>query len=147
MRYNNNKEMPTWMIIFIGILFMIISVCIIKQDIETKNRMDSYTQSTNVTFKVVQRKEDGQTKTTYMPKYHYSVDGASYVCTSNYSSSFKSRKNKKIYYESANPRSCFVEVGIGDFFFKGLFFIIGFLTTILGTKIHKNKYNDKRNEA
>ncbi len=129
-------------VILIGIVFMAISVFMIKNDIDTKNSMDSYTKSSHVTYikKTETRRIDGRrrTKTTYQPVYHYTVDGVSYSCSVGSSSSFKSNANKKVYYKSYAPQSCFVEEG---FLFKSVFFIMGLIAVIAGFRLRNPQQN------
>lgn len=134
------KQMPRWMVALMGIIFMMVSFFMIKGDIDTQNSMNSYTYSKRVSFETIHKRKNGKTKKTYRPVYHYNVGGAEYSCESRSSSSFKSSINKKIYYESAAPRNCFVAIGIEDVFFNGLFFIFGLLVVIYGIKGNKNSY-------
>lgn len=95
--------------IIVGIIFTLIGFFMIKADINTKNRMDSQTYSTDVTYKTHTSRSDGKTKTMYSPIYHYSVNGQNYECKTNFSSNTKpSKKPVAVKYMANNPSDCYV---------------------------------------
>lgn len=103
----------------------------IKADIDEKNRMNTQTQSTMVTYKRVERRNsDCNHSVVYAPIYHYTVDGKNYQCYTNSASSFRSGKNRTVYYQTYDPEDCFVDEN--DFVFKTLFFIAGLIAALCG---------------
>lgn len=131
--YSTTQEIPRWLCLLIGLVFITISVFMIKSDIDTKNSMDSQTQSYMVTHQEERRRQSKGHgyKTLYRPIYHYNVYGENYSCTSNTSASYKSNKNKTIYYKSNKPQSCFVDEGVSGMFIKGVFLLFGLIPIFL----------------
>lgn len=120
--------------IIVGIIFTIIGFFMIKSDIDTKNRMDSQTYSTDVTYKTHTKREDGRTKTMYSPIYHYLVNGQNYECKTNFSSNTKpSKKPVVVKYVANNPSDCFVNIA-GKNFLNWLFLILGLVAVFAGFK-------------
>ncbi len=102
---SNNK----WLPIFVGGFFVIFSVFMFKLDIETKNRMDSQTYSTNITYETIKKFHKGRRTITHYPIYHYSVNGINYVCKTGTSAKLNSHKHAvSVKYVSNNPRDCYV---------------------------------------
>ena len=127
--------------IIVGIIFTLIGFFMIKADIDTKNRMDSQTYSTDVTYKTHTSRSDGKTKTMYSPIYHYSVNGQNYECKTNFSSNTKpSKKSVVVKYMANNPSDCFVNIA-GKNFLNWLFLILGLVAVFAGCKAKEENIN------
>ena len=82
---------------------------------------DSYIVSSKVE---IIKKDSGQ-DITYLPIYHYFVDGVEHICSSDPSSYIQpSDKNVKIYYNSKNPNICFSEYETDIDYIGTLIFVI-----------------------
>lgn len=115
------KEAPVWLVV--GCIFMFASGYGIKSNIDAKNRTDSKVLSSYITYNKEANDGDGL----YNPTYYYIVDGTKYYCRSRMSTAIKRTKNITVYYNSANPRRCFVDdSGI----FLRIFFAIGAVLAI-----------------
>jgi uncharacterized integral membrane protein len=87
-----------------GILFLIVLLGIFIFQTTRKNSLDSQVISTEVT---ISSHEDSEGDTVYSPVYTYVVDGKTYTCKSNSSSSINpDTKNEPVYYDSKNPEKC-----------------------------------------
>ena len=126
-----------WIFIIIGTIFALVGFFMIKFDIDTKNRMDSQTYSTDTTYTVHKSRDRETRKTTtmYSAIYHYSVDGVQYTCSTGFSSSAKpSKKIKKIKYMANNPSDCHVDE-VAKNGLQWAFLLLGCLAIFVGFKV------------
>lgn len=120
--------------IIVGIVFTLVGFFMIKSDIDTKNRMDSQTYSTDTTYKTHTSRSDGKTTTMYSAVYHYSVNDVQYTCKTGYSSSSKpSKKTVVVKYMANNPSDCYVDEA-GKNILHWAFVILGLLAVFAGFK-------------
>lgn len=90
-----------------GLLFLFIIGGIFIFSIIKLNSLDSTVLSNSVEVKSY---VDDEGNTMYSPVYYYEVNGESYICDSNGSSSHNpGTKNKTVYYDSKNPSNCMTE--------------------------------------
>lgn len=96
-----------YVFLLIGLLFLLIFGGIFVGSIVKLKSLDSTTLSTRVEVKSY---IDDEGTTMYSPVYFYEVNGKSYSCSSNSSSSINPGiENKNVYYDSANPSECITE--------------------------------------
>ena len=137
----SNRKTGIFLIIF-GLIFISVSVFIIKSDEAIMLRMDSNTYSVKTEFNI----KRGENSLMYNPKYTYIVNEKYYVCVSNYSSNIRpSDEPRKIFYNSQKPQDCFIEKGVLENAFLMIFTIIPSLIILAGIATFLGLFNDKQN--
>lgn len=130
-------------LIILGIMFVVIPILLFINEINIKNRMDTQTYSNFVTYKKTYSKNsDGHTSWVYQPIYHYEVYNKNYSCYGTSASSFRTYKNKPVYYRAENPSDCYVDNSDSNFIFYAVFFIAG-IYLIKQYLDYKNKFLNK----
>lgn len=105
-----------------GVLFFILISGILVSNIIKLNSLDSTVLSTSVEVKSYINDEG---TTMYSPVYYYVVNGLSYSCSSNSSSSINpGTENKTVYYDSSNPTNCMTEYSKSSSYIIAIFLII-----------------------
>jgi hypothetical protein len=105
---NVSKGKSLFYIFFLaGLFFLVLIGWIYISSISKLKSLDSSVTSTNVEVKSYINDEG---TTMYSPVYSYVVNGKTYTCGSNSSSSVNpGNSNKTVYYDSKNPSSCMTE--------------------------------------
>lgn len=93
-----------YMFFLVGLVFMAIIGYVYISSILKLKSLDSNVISSSV---VVKSYINDEGTTMYSPVYYYEVNGESYTCGSNSSSSINpGNENKTVYYDSKNPSNC-----------------------------------------
>lgn len=119
----NIKKGKNFYYIFLafGLFFFILMGTVTLSNYIKLFSMDSSTTSTSVRVES-HSDDDGYM---YSPTYYYKVDGKSYSCTSDISSSnYPGTTNKTVYYDSKDPSKCMTEFSKSNNNFFFLFIII-----------------------
>ena len=119
--FKNLKKGRNFGLIFfvIGLLFLVIMSILIFGPMIKKSSFDGEVEADRIE---INSYVDSEGSTMYSPIYYYTVDGVSYTCSSNMSSSIKPNTNKNlVWYDVNNPSDCVSEYE-GGFNFLLIFY-------------------------
>ena len=125
MRRRANTLGEKILIVLMGLAFIASAWTMNQIDTNKKNETNAQVLSSYVTHKKI-RSRNHKRRTSYLPVYHYEINGVEYTCSGSISSRAKSKKQKTVFYKSSNPRICYVNDGSSKF--HTIFFLLGLFT-------------------
>ena len=137
---NVKKGKKTFYMFFaVGAFFFFLIAGILVSNIVRLKSLDSTVLSTHVEVKSY---IDDEGSTMYSPVYYYIVNGQSYSCGSNASSSTNpGTQNKTVYYDSTNPSNCMTEYSKTSNYIIAVFMFIPIIFIVVSVKQIKKVNN------
>lgn len=115
--------------VLFGVFFLVILSGVAFSGIAKKNSLDGEVKASNITWESHYDSDNG---TMYRPTYIYEVNGQSYSCRSNTSSSSQSGAKGTVYYNTSQPSECMTDFDSSTNFIVIIFLFLPIIFILVG---------------